>query len=108
MLTDLLAWAGLIAVLLISLHWALQVAGRRLPLPAPLRRLSGLLDRLVHPFDPDHRAERRRQQRIDRARMQREAIARASAPVPLDEPVSWEGNVARPQFGAKRPRQPLH
>lgn len=108
MLTTLLAWMGLIAVLLISLHWALQAAGRRLPLPAPLRRLSGLLDGLARPFDADLRAERRRQQRVDRARIQREAIARASAPVPLDEAVSWEGNVASPQFGAKRPRQPLH
>lgn len=108
MLTNLLAWTGLIAVLLISLHWALQAAGRRLPLPASLRRLSGLLDALLLPFDADRRAERRRQKRVDRARIQREAIARASAPVPLDEPVTWEGNVARPQFGAKRQRHSLH
>ena len=38
-----------------------------------------------------------------------EAIARASAPMPLDtDPeVEWEGNVAHPRFGAgKRPGHP--
>jgi hypothetical protein len=45
---------------------------------------------------------------VQRARLQREAIARASEPVPLDEAVSWEGNVARAPFGRKPTRAKLH
>lgn len=100
-MTQLLAWMGLIAVLCVYAHWALQALGRRVTLPGPLRGLVRLAQRLNAPFDADARADRRRQARVHRARLQREAIARASAPLPLDEPVSWEGNVARPRFGSK-------
>jgi len=97
---------GLLAVGLISLHWLLAALLQRgLRLPAPLRGLHQLLDRLGGTFDPDARADRRRQARVERARQQRDAIARASGPVPLDPPVEWDGNVARPQFGRKSPQR---
>jgi hypothetical protein len=106
--TQLLAWMGLIAVLCVYAHWALQALGRRVPLPAPLQVLGRWARRLNAPFDADLRADRRRQERVQRARLQREAIARASEPVPLDEAVSWEGNVARAPFGRKPTRAKLH
>ncbi len=109
MLTKIIAWVGLLTVLAISLHWMLSAAqqrGRRLPawLIGALARF-GSLGQLL---DADRRADRRRQARVERARVQREAIARASGPMPLDPPVTWEGNVARPQFGAKGRQHNLH
>jgi hypothetical protein len=107
----LLAWLGLISVLLIALHWALEAAqarGRRLP--GALLRLLRLLERLPQGLSADTRAERRRAERLRLAQQHREAIARNSRPTPLDEspPVEWDGNVARPQFGGERRRQRPH
>lgn len=111
MVSQAIAWLGLVAVGLISLHWlldALLQRGRRLP--AGLRGLHHLLGSWNNPFDAELRADRRRQARVERARQQRDAIARASAPVPLDPPVEWDGNVAHPQFGRKPAQRshPLH
>jgi hypothetical protein len=109
MVTQIIAWVGLLSVLLIALHWALSAARRRgRRLPSPLHHLLDLLDGMGHWFDADRRAEARRRQRVQRAQVQREAIARASGPVPLDPPVTWEGNVARPQFGGKTRPHNLH
>ncbi len=111
MVSTVLASLGLLVVALVALHWALDAAlsvGKRLP--KLLAMLHALLDNWTEPFNPDRRAERRRRQRVQRAQHQREAIARASAPVPLDETpapsVAWEGNVARPEFGRKRASRP--
>lgn len=111
MVSQVLAWLGLLVVGLVLLHWALDAALRRgLRLPAVARSLHHLLDNWTLPLDPDRRADRRRQARVLRAQQQRDAIARASAPMPLDPPVEWEGNVARPQFGRKSVgrQHPLH
>ena len=106
MVSQALAWLGLLAVLLVALHWLLDAALRRgAVLAAPWRRLHGLLDAWSTPFDGQRRAERRRQARVQRAQQQRDAIARASGPMPLDTPVEWDGNVARPKFGSRPPRQ---
>lgn len=107
----LLAWLGLISVLLIALHWALDAAharGRRLP--RPLLQLLLFLERLPQGLSADERAERRRAERLRLAQRHREAIARSSGPMPLDDapPVEWDGNVARPQFGGERRRQRPH
>lgn len=109
---QMLAWLGLIGVLLIALHWALDSAqqrGRRLP--APLLRLLLLLERLPHGFSAQQRAERRRAERVRLAQQHREAIARNSRPAPLDSQppsVEWDGNVARPLFGRGRKRERPH
>lgn len=106
MVSTALAWLGLLAVLLVTLHWVLDAALRRGALRRPVwLRLHGLLDAWSSPLDAQRRADRRRQARVRRAQQQRDAIARASGPVPLDPPVEWEGNVARPQFGKRPPRQ---
>ncbi len=108
MATQVLAWLGLLAVALVTLHWVLDAALRRgTALAAPWRRLHGLLEAWTHPLDGQRRAERRREARVLRARQQREAIARASGPVPLDEEpqVEWDGNVAHPKFGRRSARQ---
>ncbi len=111
-MSEALAWLGLLGVLLIALHWALDAALRRgARLAAPLHRLHELLGSGPRLLDPERRAERRRQARVQRAQHQREAIARASAPMPLDPPITpgqsveWDGNVAHPQFGRRAPRQ---
>lgn len=110
MVSQVLAWLGLVTVALVSVHWALGAALRRGRLTlVPLRRFYRWLDELPTMLDAQHRAERRRQARVLRAQHTREAIARASAPMPLDtDPeVEWEGNVAHPRFGAgKRPGHP--
>jgi hypothetical protein len=107
MVSQVLAWLGLLTVGLIALHWMLDAALRRgTPLAGPLRGLHHLLDNWTAPFDLDRRADRRRQARVLRAQQQRDAIARASAPAPLDPPIEWDGNVARPQFGRKPARRP--
>ena len=104
MVATVLASVGLLAVGLVLLHWVLDAAvhsGRRLP--ALLAALYALLDNWTEPFNADRRADSRRRLRVMRAQHQREAIARASAPTPLDEApppsVAWEGNVAHPDFG---------
>lgn len=109
MVSQALAWLGLLAVLLVALHWALDARLQRgAALAAPLRRLHALLGAWSAPLDGQRRAERRRKARQLRAQQQREAIARASASMPLDAAkpdVEWDGNVARPQFGRRAPRQ---
>lgn len=113
MLTQWFAGLGLLLVVLIALHWALDARLRRGRLTgAWLQRLHAVLDGWGRGLDPEHRADRRRHARVIKAQHQREAIARASAPMPLDEPVQWDGNVARPAFGrgrrAARPPHNLH
>src|SRR5262245_56199552 len=112
MAAELLAWMGLIGVLMIALHWALSAAvqqGRRLPLP--LLRLLQLLEALPHGFSAQQRAELRRAERVRLAQQHRDAIARNSRPSPLDDEtpeVEREGNVARPLFGRGRKRERPH
>lgn len=111
MVSTVLASLGLLGVILVALHWALGAALQaRWRVPAPLATLYALLDNWTELFNPDRRADWRRRQRVKRAQLQREAIARASGPAPLDESpapsVVWEGNVARPEFGRKGASRP--
>lgn len=102
MLSQVVAWLGLLAVMLIGIHWLLDNAlTRRRHLPKALRAMHGWLDVWAVPLDSERRAERRRQARVRRAQHQRDAIARASAPMPLDPPVAWDGNVAHARFDKK-------
>jgi hypothetical protein len=111
MVSTVLASLGLLGVTLVALHWALGAAMHaRRRVPAPLATLYALLDNWTELFNPERRANWRRRQRVIRAQHQREAIARASSPMPLDEApapsVVWEGNVARPEFGRKGESRP--
>jgi hypothetical protein len=107
MISQVLAWLGLLVVGLIAVHWVLGAALRSgTQLPSPLRSLHHLLDNWSTPLDADRRADRRRQARVLRAQLQRDAIARASVPVPLDPPIEWDGNVAHAQFGRKPAQRP--
>lgn len=110
MVSLVMAWMGLSAVALVALHWALDALQRRGRLQSGFwQRVHGSLEAWVSLFDADRRADRRRAQRIQRAQTTREAIARASAPMPLDPPaVEWDGNVARPRFGHKAQPHNLH
>lgn len=109
MFSQVVAWIGLLAVSLIGVHWVLDAALRQYPaLPSALRAVHGWLDGMAAPFDADRRAERRRRARVQRAMHQRDAIARASAPMPLDPPVEWDGNVAHARFDRKPPAHNLH
>jgi Tfp pilus assembly protein PilN len=111
---EVLAWLGLIGVLLTAVHWALDAArqrGQRLP---PL--LAGLLrglERIPTLLSAHDRAERRRADRVRLARQHRDAMARNDSQPALDDEqsapaVEWDGNVARPQFGRERRKQRPH
>ena len=78
MVSTVLASLGLLGVILVALHWALGAALQaRRRVPAPLATLYALLDNWTELFNPDRRADWRRRQRVKRAQLQREAIARA-------------------------------
>lgn len=109
MFSQAVAWLGLMAVALIGVHWLLDAMLReRRVLPAPLQRVHTWLDGWAAPFDAERRAERRRQERVRRAQHTRDAIARASAPMPLEPPVEWDGNVAHARFDKKPHTHSLH
>jgi hypothetical protein len=123
--TKVLAWLGLMVVLLVSLHWALGAHLRRKGRAGGkamrwVGALFALLERSTAWFDPQKQAELRRQSRQERARQHHDAIARSSMPMPFDDTVmpskpkivskpkpkarqkvQWEGNVARPRFGSR-------
>ena len=102
MATQLLATLGLIACIAMGLHMLLG--------PARQRRLAlwwrGYQQRFslwTRRWSPEARAEERRRQRLCVASQHREALDRArSRPMPLDDAVEWEGNVAKPKFGQRK------
>ena len=99
MAAQLFAALGLLICLLLALHMLLG--------PAQQQRLSQAWSRWLAGLSAEARAERRRRKRAESAQRLHEAQERArSRPVPLDE-VEWEGNVARPDFSARRKRH-LH
>lgn len=104
MASQVLAAIGLIICVLLGLHMVLG--------PKVQRRLAtwaqGRFSRWQHFWSSEARAEARRHARARTASQHREAIERArSRPMPLDE-VEWDGNVAKPKFGASRSSRTLH